>query len=441
MQISSLYFTDVGPFEDITIEFDDQVNVFTGPNNSGKSTILWVLGELLVYPFSIPVKFLRSGHASWILKYLTTEHVQELRGNFPSRVESLQDMFAEIGYTCFIPAQRHSSGVRPTGTTLATDIEVHVDATVEGIIKERPALLRDLGVEGVEELRERARQMIELENSVLRKRRNAFLSYPTMVSDEAVIQKIVDLDYAAYRRKQPAIRETIESVFLMASEIVQGFPMEFLDIVDDDTTGTMFLQMKTSFGTVPLDVLSQGTQSLVHSLARCILGYAEFYDFPSDLQDKPGILIIDEVDAHLHPSWQRRVIPTITSHFPNLQIFCSTHSPLMLAGLREGQVHLLKLDEHGKITASRNESDIIGWTADEILRNFLDVPNPTDIITAAHITRLQELRRQETLSDSETRELEQLRQTVSRELLLGPREAQAELFEEELRKARGESIP
>ena len=438
MGISSLYFTDVGPFEEITLEFDDQVNVFTGPNNSGKSTVLWVLGELLVYPFSIPFKFLRSDHASWKLKYSTTGPIQELHGNFPSEIRLLQDMLTEIEYTCFIPAQRHSSGVRPTGTTVASDIEALVDADVDRLIEERPAVSRDLGAE---ELRQRLRQGFRFESSALRKRRNALLSYPTLVSDAAVIQKIVDLDYAAYRKKQPAIRETIESVFLIASEIVQGFSMEFLDIVDDELTGGMFLQMKTSLGTLPLDTLSQGTQSLVHALARCILGYAEFYDFPPDLQDKSGILIIDEIDAHLHPSWQRRVIPTITSHFPNLQIFCSTHSPLMLAGLQEGQVHLLKLDEHGEITVSRNESDIIGWTADEILRNFLDVPNPTDIMTAGHVTRLQELRRQEALSDTETQELEQLRQTVSRELLLGPREAQAELFEEEFRKAQGEQIP
>ena len=324
------------------------------------------------------------------------------------------------------------------GTTLASDIEALVDADVDRILEERPAYSRDLGVE---ELRHRIRQGFRLEDPVMRKRRHSLLSYPTMVSDQAVIQKIVDLDYAAYRKKKPAIRKTIESVFSTASDIVQGFPLEFLDIVDDDETGGVFLQVKTPFGDLPLDILSQGTQSLVHSLARCILGYAEFYDFPPDLKEKPGILIIDEIDAHLHPSWQRRVIPTITKYFPNLQIFCSTHSPLMLAGLKEGQVHLLKLEEHGKITVSKNESDIVGWTADEILRNFLDVPNPTDIITAGHVTRLQQLRRQETLSDADTQELEQLRQTVSRELLLGPGKAQTELFEEELRKARGEQIP
>ena len=392
----------------------------------------------MVYPFSIPLKFLRSDHASWELKYSTAGPVQERHGNFPSEVASLQDMLEEIGHTCFIPAQRQSSGVRPTGTTLATDIDALVDADVERLIDERPVFARDLGIA---ELRQRIRHEVRLEHPALRKRRTALLSYPSLVSDEAVIQKIVDLDYAAYRRKQPAIREAIETVFSIASEIVQGFRMEFLDIVDDEATGAMFLQMKTSLGIVPLDILSQGTQSLVHSLARFILDYAQFYEFPSDLHDKPGILIIDEIDAHLHPSWQRRIIPTITSHFPNLQIFCSTHSPLMLAGLREGQVHLLKLEDNGDITVSRNESDIIGWTADEILRNFLDVPNPTDMITAGHVTRLQELRRKESLTDTEAQEVEQLRHTVSRELLLGPRDAQTALFEEELRKARGEQIP
>ena len=176
--------------------------------------------------------------------------------------------------------------------------------------------------------------------------------------------------------------------FLSLPKLSKGSQWSFSTSWMTKENGGMFLGMKTPFGTVPFDTLSQGTQSIVHSLARFILGYAEFYDFPPNLQDKPGILIIDEIDAHLHPSWQRQVIPTLTRNFPNLQIFCSTHSPMMLAGLKEGQVHLLKPEENGKITVSRNESSIVGWTADEILRNFLEVPNPTDIITAGNVVRL-----------------------------------------------------
>ena len=60
---------------------------------------------------------------------------------------------------------------------------------------------------------------------------------------------------------------------------------------------------------------------MIQWLAQLLIGYAEFYDYPVDLAERPGILIIDEIDAHLHPSWQRRIIPTLIKHLPNLQIF------------------------------------------------------------------------------------------------------------------------
>ena len=51
MPIDKLRLTNVGPFDDIEFEFDPQVNVFTGPNNSGKSAALFALGAVAVYPF------------------------------------------------------------------------------------------------------------------------------------------------------------------------------------------------------------------------------------------------------------------------------------------------------------------------------------------------------------------------------------------------------
>ena len=55
MPITSLRFSNLGPFDDVSFEFDKQVNVFTGPNNSWKSTALWVLAEILVYPFAFRI--------------------------------------------------------------------------------------------------------------------------------------------------------------------------------------------------------------------------------------------------------------------------------------------------------------------------------------------------------------------------------------------------
>lgn len=98
----------------------------------------------------------------------------------------------------------------------------------------------------------------------------------------------------------------------------------------------------------------------------------------------------------------------------------------MLAGLKAWQVQLLKRGDHGKITVSRNETDIVGWSADEILTGFLDVPNPTDLDTAKDIERLQKLRRKSRLTAAEAAELERLRHTVNQELLGGPIASQIE---------------
>ena len=111
----------------------------------------------------------------------------------------------------------------------------------------------------------------------------------------------------------------------------------------------------------------------------------------------------------------------------------------MLAGLKEGQVHLLKRDENGRVTVSRNETDITGWSADEILRNFLDVPSPTDLETVNHLERLQELRRKDSLSEQELKELEDIRLQVNQDLMGGPMAQQVESLSEVLRQAKSSS--
>ena len=108
----------------------------------------------------------------------------------------------------------------------------------------------------------------------------------------------------------------------------------------------------------------------------------------------------------------------------------------MLAGLKAGQVQLLQRDESNKVTVSRNEVDIAGWSADEILRSFLGVPDPTDQQTVDHLERLRELRRKRELSPEESEELESLRDAVSEDLLSGPVAAQMERFTQALERAQ-----
>ena len=432
MSIASLHFSEIGPFDDISFDFDHQVNVFTGPNNSGKSTVLWVLGEILVYPFTFPERLLRSDRANWNIRYLTRNgDLGSFQGGFPTSPIDNTPLMDALGYTCFIPSQRQGTGFRSTGPSLGMDIESRVDEELDHLLRERPNLA---SLFGAEEMRRRMREGREQLGPSLQKRGESLLSGSSLVTDRPVLQKIVDLDYASYRTNNPRIREVIGEVFSLASEITQGFPVELKEIVQDEVDGRLYLAVGTPYGTIPIDYLSQGTQSLIQCLARFFLGYAEFYEFPQDFQKQPGVLIIDEIDAHLHPTWQRRIIPTLVKHFPNVQIFCSTHSPLLLAGLGEGQVQLLRFDSTGRVNVSTNEEDIVGWSADEILRDFLEVSNPTDWETVRRLDRFNELKSKPTLTSEESEELQTLRDVIGQNLLSGPLSGLVERFVDEIRQ-------
>ena len=132
---------------------------------------------------------------------------------------------------------------------------------------------------------------------------------------------------------------------------------------------------------------------------------------------------------------QRRIIPTLQRHFPNVQIFASTHSPMMVAGLKKGQVHLLKRDATGQVVWSRNEQDIIGWTADEIYRTFMGIDDPTDERTARHAEELRELRNKDNLTPENEARMQELRRLVNEDLLAGGwLKAQDERFDEMMRR-------
>jgi hypothetical protein len=116
----------------------------------------------------------------------------------------------------------------------------------------------------------------------------------------------------------------------------------------------------------------------------------------------------------------------------------------MVAGLKAGQVHLLNRDANGVVTATTHERDVIGWTADEILRTMMGVDEPTDQVTVDRANRLRQLREKETLTSEEESELNTLRRQVNADLLAKgglleiERERYADLVREFLRSQQSE---
>ena len=69
---------------------------------------------------------------------------------------------------------------------------------------------------------------------------------------------------------------------------------------------------------------------------------------------RPGLIMIDEIETHLHPQWQRRILNGIRAAFPTTQIIVTTHSPFVVSSCESARVHVLKLDKQGRAFLDRS---------------------------------------------------------------------------------------
>jgi len=85
------------------------------------------------------------------------------------------------------------------------------------------------------------------------------------------------------------------------------------------------------------------------------------------LESATAIVLVDELDAHLHPRWKMRIVRSLRDAFPSVQFIASTHDPLLLRGLRNGEVALLRRDPDAGAVADRDLPPIEGMQVDELL--------------------------------------------------------------------------
>ena len=140
---------------------------------------------------------------------------------------------------------------------------------------------------------------------------------------------------------------------------------------------------------VPATWLSQGYRSTIAWVAD-LVGQI-FLDDPErnptlDPSEFTGLVLVDELDLHLHPRWQRRIVKTLKTVFPKLQFIATTHSPLVLAGLEADEIVHLKRDEELGIVTETNTTNPAFLTPTELLQAFfnLDDALPSEIGQQMH---------------------------------------------------------
>lgn len=93
---------------------------------------------------------------------------------------------------------------------------------------------------------------------------------------------------------------------------------------------------------VNLDTLPEGLKSIISWIGDMALRLEAIpWKTQRDIFSQPVILFLDEVDIHLHPKWQRRILPAIQKLLPNAQVFVSTHSPFVVGSVEDAYVYRL----------------------------------------------------------------------------------------------------
>ena len=115
-----------------------------------------------------------------------------------------------------------------------------------------------------------------------------------------------------------------------------------------------------------------------------------------------GVVIIDEIDAFLHPALQERIMPFLTSMFPRIQFLIATHSPAVATSMRNATVVALASGY------SFDAQDLVGTPYGQLLTTLFGIPTDVDLETTKELEHLKRLTEQSTRSDSEEQEYRDL---------------------------------
>jgi ABC-type multidrug transport system ATPase subunit len=182
-------------------------------------------------------------------------------------------------------------------------------------------------------------------------------------------QWLVNLDYLrkdeqARGSKAGQYQKVLPEFFRLVDLVTPGLKIAFHDV----DAKTKQVTVTTDDGAVPLEAVSQGTQSVMGWVGILLQRLYEIYgDDDEDPTHRYALVLMDEIDAHMHPAWQQLLVKTLKDLFPNVQFVATTHSPLIVAGLTKDEMLVLRRDSTHRVEIKRPESDLAGQRVDQIL--------------------------------------------------------------------------
>ena len=341
MRVESIEITAVGGIEHLLIPFAPGMNILCGPNGIGKTTVL----ESVAHCFTI-------GETS-ILK----RHVGQERSAVAATVlhEGLR-VDVTYGFEEFEPTQRASIiGMHDWSPFLLS-----LKTTRTFVYKPLNSVSRDTE-----------------KNS-----HNMFEEAKTgMVLDDVKNWFVNRYLYSAHERALTTEQlANFDLAKLCFAELNPDYTFSHVDAATNE------ILVSTPAGEIYYEYLSSGFKSCLSILFGIIKEVEfRFIGARGRVTDFDGVVLIDELELHLHPEWQARIAGVLTRIFPMIQFIVTTHSPHIIQAAEPNQI--VALEFRDRMVALRplpaSPLGFKGWTLDEVL---------TDVM-GMHDTRTEVLRK------------------------------------------------
>lgn len=336
MKIENIEISGVGGIRELKLAFHDGLNVICGANGVGKSTVLDIIADAFTTNTSNLKRNARCTKGKYIIFF------EDANGGNSHKFFEIEE---------FLPTKHDSGRVSSNESQYVLYFSINRTLNYKA--------LDSIPKDGSRENREAAQQLhFGVENSDLKGwfiNRYVFSDKPDSLSVE---QKE---NFKLAKRALSLLDDTVS----------------FLTV--DGTT--LDIKLQTGRGDVYFEYLSAGYKTCF-SLVLGIIKEIEFrFKNPTiKAEDFNGVILIDEIDLHLHPTWQGPLISTLKALFPKVQFIVTTHSPSVLQTLNEKEIIALSTDENGDTiqkTFKLGRYGLQGWTVEEILKDIMGMKTTT----------------------------------------------------------------
>ena len=242
------------------------------------------------------------------------------------------------------------------------------------------------------------------------------LAFESTVQNESIQAWLLSLysRRAIARERHQSGEEYTRSLgrFEKALQLIYGESVSF----EVEIEPTFQPRLKVMGRSLNFSQLPDGVRSTVAWIADFMMRQDLFKWDPRLNGKRPGILLLDEVDAHLHPLWQRRLLPASREVLPDVQILVTSHLPFVISSCPNSRVHVLELDQDGHAHARPPVDSPIGESVTTTLKEIFDVDSRFDVLTEKQLDEWNTLKKREatsSLSAADKSRLKKLTETLA----------------------------